>query len=192
MKFYQEITLLQSEEIGIYFLWEKLFTQLHLGFVKFKGSEDNSSIGISFPEYHSRGLGKKIRLFAEKETLLSFNTELRLDRLSDYIHIKSIKAVPSDVKYYTSFHRFRFKSNKDGLVRRYAKRHKLSLNEASKHYEDFERTDTLLPFIQMKSLSTGEKFKLHIAQSSSKEEVNQGFTCYGLSLTENKSYLAAF
>lgn len=51
MKFYQEITLIDQAEISPYFIWSKLYTQLHIALAKSKDTNDKVNIGVSFPQY---------------------------------------------------------------------------------------------------------------------------------------------
>ena len=78
MKFYQEITLIDQAEISPYFIWSKLYAQLHIALAEQKNIEDKVSIGVTFPQYiyEEKGddekskvnLGKKLRLFSESES----------------------------------------------------------------------------------------------------------------------------
>ena len=51
MKFYQEITLIDQAEISPYFIWSKLYTQLHIALAEIKDDSDKVGIGASFPQY---------------------------------------------------------------------------------------------------------------------------------------------
>ena len=192
MTHYQEITLMPCDEVGLYFLWEKVYTQLHLGFVEHKDEQQNVPVGVSFPEYHQRGLGKKIRLFGSENHLQSFDAKERLSRLEDYVHIKTIKQIPQKVNYYTSFQRFRIKMNSQTLIKRHAKRHNLSIEAATKKYEGFEPDKTNLPYIELTSLSKGNRFKLFIKTVTSKEITHNGFGRYGLSKNNKPTSIPMF
>ena len=67
MKYYQEISLLPNVDIGLYFLWQKVFQQIHLALVENKGTEKAGEVGVAFPEYNANkfSLGTKLRLLAE-------------------------------------------------------------------------------------------------------------------------------
>ena len=41
MKFYQEITLIDQAEISPYFIWTKLYTQLHIALAELKDANNN-------------------------------------------------------------------------------------------------------------------------------------------------------
>lgn len=207
MKYYQEITLIKSAEISPYFLWSKLYTQLHLALVEALDSEERSHIGVSFPEYRCREegdktvktLGGKIRLFAETEQALSaLNLATWLVRLSDYVHIKSVQKVPENVTRHLIVRRLRQKSNNDTLTRAYAKKHSLSFEAAKeKRIRDFAEKHQLSykqsqrhydnptlkerPFIKIQSLHQQLQYSLEIDQIEVASAVKGVFSSYGLS-----------
>ena len=77
MKHYVEITLLPTDDIGHYFLWSKIYQQLHLALVELTGGQ-GGSVGFSFPEYSAKQprLGRKLRVFAVTESqLVQFNEQ---------------------------------------------------------------------------------------------------------------------
>ena len=48
MKYYQELTLIAQAEVSLYFIWSKVYTQLHLALV---AMPTQGNVGVSFPEY---------------------------------------------------------------------------------------------------------------------------------------------
>ena len=48
MKAYLEIILKPQPEIPLYFLWEKVYQQIHLALAQMKNEYGTASIGISF------------------------------------------------------------------------------------------------------------------------------------------------
>ena len=117
LKYFQELTIIPDPDITPYFIWSKLFTQLHIALADSKNQHDIDRIGISFPDYHydkkgkSSKLGLKLRVFApNQKDLATLNLDKWLDKLTDYVHIKGIKDVPLDKAMgYVSVHRYRFK-----------------------------------------------------------------------------------
>lgn len=188
MKYYLEIKLLKQAEISMYFIWSKLFTQLHLAFVECKDQDDKIPIGISFPDYMFDSekefgmLGSKIRLFADdKMALIKLDLSKWLNRLQDYLQLSDIQEVPQNmVKEYAVFSRKQIKSNPERLARRRAKKDpSISFQEALKRYQKSDSTN--LPYIQVNSLSSSNSFRLFVERKISETE-NQGyFSCYGLS-----------
>ncbi len=188
MKYYIEVTLIPDSENTIYFLWKKIYPQLHLQLVKNKNNAGNSEIGVSFPDYKSRFLGKKIRLFAQEESQLeTFSLNECLAKFKDYVHIKSIQTVPNEITHYANFYRVQVKSNVERLIRRSVKNSKCTPTEAITRFEGISDKETDLPYIKMKSQSNGESFKLFIEcyqQPCEKNQCldkNKEFNCYGLS-----------
>lgn len=188
MNYYVEIVLRNNSEISMYFIWSKVFTQLHLAFVECKDQDDKIPIGISFPDYmfdfekEFGMLGSKIRLFADdKMALIKLDLSKWLNRLQDYLQLSDIQEVPQNmVKEYAVFSRKQIKSNPERLARRRAKKDpSISFQEALKRYQKSDSTN--LPYIQVNSLSSSNSFRLFVERKISETE-NQGyFSCYGLS-----------
>ena len=190
MKYYIEVTLIPDLENNIYFLWEKIYPQLHLQLVKGKNKAENSEIGVSFPEHNPRFLGKKIRLFSQEESQLeAFSINECLAKFNDYVHIKSIQAVPEEITHYANFYRVQVKSNVERLMRRSIKNGKCTQEEAASKFDGLTNKETNLPYIQLKSNSNGEPFKLFIdcykqpSKKTQQSKQKQDFNCYGLSKT---------
>lgn len=196
MKFYQEITLIDQAEISPYFIWSKLYTQLHIALAEMKDESDKVSIGVSFPQYIFEekvenqkakiNLGKKLRLFAESEDdLKKLDIRRWLERLEDYVHITSIREVPSDIKSYAIYKRKQVKTNAQRLARHRVKRGDIGFDEALARYSNAVKTSNL-PYIEMKSLSTSDqqsekRFKLFIEKLPAEQSETQIFSTYGLS-----------
>ena len=189
MKYYTEITFMMHDDISFYQLWTKVYTQLHLALVETKNQDNTVNIGVSFPEYKFNKerkigfLGTKIRLFAHnQESLQHLGIKIWLDRLSDYVHISSIRPVPQDKIFsYAIFQRKQVKTNAERLARHRVKtKNDISLEDAIKLYQK-RITKTDLPFIQMKSLTSDKYFKLFIEKKESPKSNEFEFNAYGLS-----------
>ena len=186
MRFYLEITLLPNPEIGINFLWSKLFQQIHLGLVEMQDDQGKIPIGVSFPEYITGEkcslLGGKLRLFAHDETTLSrFNANQWLARLSDYVHCTGIRPVPEKLTGYAIYQREQPKTSNERLARRYAKRHNVDYDTALMRYSEKAHKSIATPFIRLKSLSGNQEFCLWIKKIVVKERSGATFSSYGLS-----------
>ena len=191
MKYYQEITLIDQAEISSYFIWSKLYTQLHIALAEIKDTNDKVNIGVSFPQYIFEekiedkkakiNMGKKLRLFAQDEAdLKKLDLKKWLDRLTDYVHITSIREVPENIKSYAIYKRKQVKTNAERLARHRVKRGDIGFDEALARYSNVVTT-TELPFIQMKSLTSDQMFKLFIEKRSIEQSKSQVFSTYGLS-----------
>lgn len=196
MQFYQEITLIDQAEISPYFIWSKLYTQLHIALAESKDTDNKVNIGVSFPQYifeeKTEGqkakvnLGKKLRIFAQSEAeLQTLDLKKWLDRLTDYVHMTSIREVPENVKGYAMYKRKQVKTNAQRLARHRVKRGDIGFDEALARYSNV-LTTTDLPYIQMLSLSTSDeqdkkRFKLFIEKQSAQQSATHVFSTYGLS-----------
>ena len=196
MKYYQEITLIDQAEISSYFIWSKLYTQLHIALAESKDSNEKTNIGVSFPQYifeekteekkSKVNMGKKLRLFAQNEfDLQKLDIKKWLDRLTDYVHITSIREVPKQVNGYAIYKRKQVKTNAQRLARHRVKRGDIGFDEALARYSNVVTT-TDLPYIQMLSLSTSDeqdkkRFKLFIEKQNAEQSEIQVFSTYGLS-----------
>lgn len=189
MKHYQEITLIDQAEISSYFIWSKLYTQLHIALAEIKDTNNKVNIGVSFPQYlfekndkNSKvNLGKKLRLFAQNEAdLKKLDLKKWLDRLTDYVHITSIREVPENINSYAIYKRKQVKTNATRLARHRVKRGDIGFDEALARYSNVVTT-TDLPFVQMKSLTSDQVFKLFIEKKNAEQSESQVFSTYGLS-----------
>ena len=191
MKFYQEITLIDQAEISPYFIWSKLYAQLHIALAEHKNANEKGNIGISFPKYiYEHGdeakkskvhLGDKLRIFAEDQAALeNLNIFQWLERLTDYVHITSINEVPENIKGYAAYSRKQVKTNAERLARHRVKRGDIGFDEALARYSNVVTT-TDLPYIQMKSLTSDKSFKLFIEKKNTEQSETQVFSTYGLS-----------
>jgi len=186
MNYYQEISLLSNSDIELYFIWEKLYQQIHLVLVQNKNPENTSAIGAGFPEYYADSycLGKKLRLFAENERLLeNMQCDKWLNRLKDYVQIYPIKPVPEKLVGHACFKHIKLKGNKEKLARRRAKRKGETLQQALSHFENFEEQRSKLPYINMTSLTNGQRFRLFIEKQAMEQPQTGLYSCYGLSNT---------
>lgn len=192
MNYYIEVTLIGNDKFSPYELWSQLYPQLHLTLVEVKNADNKVNIGFSFPQYRfhqDKGvgfIGTKLRLFAESESdLKQLDIRKWLDRLEDYVHITSIREVPSDIKGYAIYKRKQVKTNAQRLARHRVKRGDICFDEALARYSNVVTT-TNLPYIEMKSLSTSDqqsekRFKLFIEKQPAEKTETQVFSTYGLS-----------
>ncbi len=185
MNYHRDIKLLCDAEISLGFIWQKVYTQMHLALVEHKDAEGMSRIAFAFPHYMELfPLGDTLRLFTlTKNELELFKVEEQLKKFSDYVIISEIKEVPTKIKGYVTFSRRQFKSNPIRLARRYAKRHNKTLEESLSIYEDMNARETKLPFVMMNSLSSKHQMKLFIEKNISETNKKGLFNSYGLSKT---------
>jgi len=186
MKYYLDITLLPDADVNLGFLWQKVYQQVHLALVENKTINNSSMVAVSFPNNADKSfpLGNKLRFLATNEVQLQeLDITKWLSRLSDYVHISSMKAVPDTVSKFVCFSRKHVKSSNERLARRRAKRHSETLTQALAYYANFEEKSSELPFVHLQSLSKKETFKLFIEKQYVDKAVVGSFNCYGLSKT---------
>lgn len=214
MKHYIEVTLIENSDFSGYQLWSKLYEQLHLAFVEQKSIDDKIDFGVSFPEYqfneHKKMgfLGHKLRVFAKTQAALeALDLTKWFERLLDYVHLTSIRAVPKHVDQFVAFRRVQKKGEKrmESLLQHKIEHYAMlnhqtkqdvsaqvqrlfegetehispQLHDFFKPYLQYKKID--LPFIEMKSLTSQTRFKLFIAKMEATQQgIDQKFTTYGL------------
>jgi CRISPR-associated endonuclease Csy4 len=186
MNFYQELSILSNVDIGPYFIWQKVYQQIHLALVENKAKENASAVGSSFPEYNAAKyfLGTKLRLFAKEEKQLQqLCCDKRLGRLRDYVRVQSITPVPEKLTGYACFKHIKPKGNKEKLARRRAKRKGQTFQEALAHFENYSEPQCRLPYINMVSRTNGHQFRLFIKKQEQTQPQTGWYSCYGLSRT---------
>jgi CRISPR-associated endonuclease Csy4 len=193
MKYYIEVTLMKTDDFSPYELWSRIYRQLHIAFAEIKDTYDKVNIGVSFPQYRFNAeksvgfLGEKFRIFAQSQAdLEKLNIQKWFDRLTDYLHITSIREVPENkITGYAIYRRKQVKTNPQRLARHRVKRGDIGFDEALARYRNVVTT-TDLPYIQLQSLSTSDEqdkrlFKLFIEKKSAEKSETQVFSTYGLS-----------
>ena len=204
MNHYQEITLLPDAEISLAFLWTKVYTQLHLAFVAQKDTPHGGTFAVSFPEYtegKGKGLGHKVRVFAEtEEALQTLGLDKALERLLDYVHLTTIRSIPMNrLKGYAIYSRQHASKSQAQTARRFARRHDLPIEQATARFAKKQRPNDRrdpkeskadetrknatrdLPYIQMQSLTNHHKYSLFIQKQPTPAPATSPFSLYGLS-----------
>lgn len=195
MKFYIEITLLPGADIDLYYLWSKVYQQIHLSLVAMQDENGKVPVGIALPEYNEKEyqLGSKLRLFASEESVLNeLNIKAWIKNLHDYVHLTGIRAVPETVRSFAVYSRKqinRSQSKLKRIIKRKAIRDGISIEEAGKYLQNDSASKNgqlKQPFINIKSLSTGERFRLFIEKEIVLENsINMEFNTYGLNKKSN-------
>ena len=185
LSYYQEITLISDMNIPLSFLWTKVFTQLHIAFVDYTNTKGAMPFAVGFPEYDKKGLGVKLRIFSDsRENLERLQVGNWMSRLSDYIHVTSIRKVAvGRINGYAVYSRFQPDASVERKARRYIRRHNdVTLKEAVALLKT-KPQEGQFSYIQLKSASTGERFSLFIRQQLLESPQMGNFNTYGLSAT---------
>lgn len=193
MNFYQEITLIPDAEITPYFLWSKVYTQLHIALADVKNQHGIDGIGISFPNYKYEEkdgktfatLGNKLRIFAHTaDELEKLALPVWLARLVDYVHLSSIKEVGDKATGHVIVKRYRYKDF-DKKVTAFAQFKGISQKAALAHCCEHKRPIKRYPFITLKSETNHSDFKLSIWQEATQHPKTGGFNTYGINNQTN-------
>ncbi|WP_417737412.1 type I-F CRISPR-associated endoribonuclease Cas6/Csy4 [Rosistilla oblonga] len=200
--YYQEVTCLPDHEISVGFVMGKVMEAVHLALVNVAAGSPDCPIGISFPEYrdprdrnerplpdrrelqppHALPIGSKLRLFSrQQDDLNRLGLTENLARLSDYVHLTSAKLLQRKIDRFAAYQRVQPKSSKERLIRRQMKRKGISEAEARAQYASFEPHHSKLPYLNLRSHSTGERFRLYVQRQVVELGEPWLFSTYGLS-----------
>ncbi|MBM3073586.1 type I-F CRISPR-associated endoribonuclease Cas6/Csy4 [Enterobacter sp. RHBSTW-00994] len=176
MDHYLEIRLLPDPEFSEEVLMAALFAKLHRALVQ-RGKGD---IGVSFP-LHDLKPGAILRLHGYLHALHELESMVWRKGLSDYCQCTEILSVPS-MTVWRCVSRVQVKSSPQRLLRRSVRKGWLTEEEAKERALTTEAGYTDLPWINMRSLSTGQSFRLFIRHGDCLAEPVSGvFSSYGLS-----------
>ncbi|CCO24442.1 type I-F CRISPR-associated endoribonuclease Cas6/Csy4 [Maridesulfovibrio hydrothermalis] len=182
MDHYLDIKVIPDNDFNAQMLLNILFGKLHLALVNL-GDEN---VGVSFPAFceDSNCLGDRLRIHSTEKVLQQLATEKKWMRgVHDYTALSPVRSVPDSAKFRT-VSRFQIKSNPEKERRRLIKRKNITREEALKRIPDSTAKMTKLPYLEMKSLSKAQRFKLFIKHSDvSDKKVEGQFSKYGLSGT---------
>lgn len=201
MKYYQEITLIDGDK-PLYDIWSDVYKQIHIALADIKNNYDINTVGVSFPNYHyeekksknTNGestikafgmLGNKLRVFAlSEDDLTKLDLNKWLERLTDYVHIKPIKAVPDKIEGYVSVHRYRFKPI-EVQAQSLAEKLDISLDDALATVA--KRTpEKPVPYIRLTSETNKSPYLLKVLQQPADTPKAGTFNTYGMNGMRNK------
>lgn len=178
MDHYLEIRVLPDSEFSEEMLMAALMAKLHRAL----GQRGQGDIGISFPE-HGIKPGAVLRLHGTQTALSELDSLTWRSGLSDYSMPSGIKHVPV-VNQWRCVSRVQVKSSAQRLMRRSVKKGWLTEAEAQQRLLTMQEARTDLPWLNLRSLSTGQSFKLFIRHGDLLSAPVAGiFTTYGLSAT---------
>jgi len=189
MDHYIEIGLLPDPEFANELLMSTLMQKLHSLLIKLRAKD----IGLSWPEYvqppqpnlhEPKRLGQSMRLHgthASLSVLLQADGLDGLGGLRDHLQISPVLPAPAHVTY-RSFTRVQAKSNVERMRRRRMKRHNLSAESARECLPEAAAERISEPFVNLRSISTGQSFLLFIRMGPLHDQPHTGnFSNYGLS-----------
>lgn len=181
MNHYLNIHLLPDPEFTQPLLMSALYSKLHRALVELKAN----NIGVSFPEYRRKPkcVGAILRVHSDQASLSSLLKTDWLKGMRDHTQVSEVSAVPVEARH-LQVSRRQFKTSAERLRRRRMKRKGETYEQAAEAIPDSIERVSELPFLVLRSLSTGQTFRLFVAQSRPQEQAVIGeFSCYGLSST---------
>jgi CRISPR-associated endonuclease Csy4 len=179
MDHYIDITLRQNPEFSEPTLMGALFIKLHRALVN-HGKRD---IGISFPDVAQRTLklGPKLRLHGSQKSLTDLMANEWIRGIRDYVNISSLRPIPSEVKHLV-VQRVQAKSSPERMRRRLMARKSINAEAARVAIPDHAAEKLNLPYVEIASLSTRQRFRLFIHHTAPGFKAVPGrFGSYGLS-----------
>ncbi len=181
MDHYVDLRLRPDPEIAQPHLMGALFSKLHLTLA----TRASERIGISFPAVRNDPpwLGDHLRLHGSQAELEKMMATPWLAALRDHVQASTVLPVPSTARHRV-FSRVQTKSSPDRLRRRQMRRHGIDAAEAMARVPDSAAERLDLPYVQLRSLSTAQSFRLFIRHGTLQDAATPGvFGAYGLSPT---------
>jgi CRISPR-associated endonuclease Csy4 len=180
MDHYMEIRLLPDPEFPVHQLMNALFAKLHRTLVE-QGSTD---IGVSFPSAgtQAKGMGDRMRMHGSETALRRCMAQDWLKGLRDHAHCSDILTVPEGCSHQT-VRRVQALGGSDlrRLRKRLIARTGCSVEEAAEQVPDTAAERLTLPFLTLRSASTGQQFRLFVSQSFASHQHDGEFNTYGFS-----------
>lgn len=179
MTHYLDIHLLPDPEFPSAILMNALCGKLHRALAE----AAEHSIGISFPavQRERRSLGDHLRLHGTGNSLEELMARRWLTGMSDHVRLGRLLMAPQKA-HHRVVRRVQPKTNADRLRRRYVRRHEVSWDEACQRIPDLIERSVELPFLRLRSRSTGQTFCLFIEHLPPGDTPISGrFNSFGLS-----------
>jgi CRISPR-associated endonuclease Csy4 len=179
MDHYVDITVQPDPEFPVNQLMSALYAKLHRALV----AQGCNRIGVSLPGVDDVGtyLGTRLRLHGELAALSTLLESDWLAGMRDHVALTQPTRMP-DSPQHRVVRRVQVKSSPERLRRRLMHRHDLGEQEALQRIPDEAARFVRLPFVQLRSTSTGQTFRLFIEHGPLLAVAVPGdFNAYGLS-----------
>lgn len=175
---YVDLTVLPDAETAAPVLMGALYDRLHRTLVERR----LETIGASFPEYSviPRSIGDVLRLHGDNGVLRELLSSDWLRGLRDHVRMGNVLPVPADAMH-RNVRRRQFKTSVERLRRRRMRRKGETAEEAARAIPDSTAEIPNLPYLHLRSLSSGQTFCLFIAMGTLQPAPVPGrFNSYGL------------
>lgn len=178
MDHYLDIHLLPDPEFPPTQLMSALFAKLHTALVQIASND----IGVSFPSAptNRNGLGARLRLHGPAQALERLTTLSWLGGIQDHVQLGEISKVPPTATHQV-VRRVQAKSNPQRLRRRQMKRKGWTAEQALAAIPDTVVETLRLPFLAIRSQSTGQSFRFFVDQHPVDHATPGTFNTYGMS-----------
>ncbi len=181
MDHYIDIHLRPDPDFPAAMLMGALYSKLHRALHDLYADD----IGVSFPDHktgvRARTPGDRLRLHAQKSRLEQLMAIPWLTGMRDHVTLDPVQAVPAEAQY-RIVRRRQFNTGGLSRAKRYAQRHSIEVEEAQRLMETPAARQIALPFVQVSSRSSGQRFALFIEHGQAQlEPVTGRFNHYGLS-----------
>jgi len=158
-----------------------LYNKLHRALFDLQATD----VGVSFPAHkhgvRARTLGDHLRLHGDQARLEQLMSTDWLTGMRDHTQVGELLAVPENTQH-INVARKQFNTGSPSRAKRYAKRHDISEGEAQQIYVKLAARRIELPFVQINSRSTQQRFSLFIEHKKPAATSTKGtFSHYGLS-----------
>lgn len=175
---YIDITVVPDPETSVPQLLGALYGRLHMALVERRAGD----IGVSFPRYSTspRSLGNLLRLHGSEAALRTLMSLDWLKGVRDHVRLSELALAPADAPHRV-VRRRQFKTNAERLRRRRMKRKNETQAQAAAAIPDTVERQPSLPFVHLRSQSTGQSFCLFVSLGPLMDRsVPGGFNAYGL------------
>lgn len=179
MDHYLDLRLRDDPEFVPQQLMAALHAKLHRALV----TAGHGRIGVSFPDLKpdKRWLGERLRLHGSLPDLGALMQTDWLSGMRDHVDCSAPATVPAQAQHRT-VRRVQADSNPDRLRRRLMRRHSLDEATARERIPDSTAVMLRLPWLELRSASTGQHFRLFIEHGPLQPVATPGlFSTYGLS-----------
>ena len=179
MDHYLDIRLRPDPEFPPHQLMDAMFAKLH----RTLAEQQRSDIGVSFPGMRAVKLGSTLRLHGRADSLNTLCDLPWLGGMREMVERLPTTPVPSEAQHRRVI-RIQAKSSPERLRRRLMRRKQLTESEALARIPNSASERLNLPFLELTSRSTSQKFRLFLRNGPTQANPLPGsFNAYGLSQT---------
>lgn len=181
MDHYIDLQLRPDPEFPVPQLLNALAAKLHRALVMLHAED----IGVSFPHVRSKGagLGDTLRLHGTQQRLQQLMQADWLRGMNDHLTTTPPQAVPPGAQFRV-VRRVQAHSSAPRIRRRQMKRHGWTETQAQDRIADSVEHSLDLPYLMLRSQSTGQHFRLFVEHLPCQSApVSGSFNAYGLSST---------